>query len=213
MSQCLEELRNLEVQFDLVSTRKLGHATQLSREMSQDPAYEAIVVAGGDGSLNEAASGILGAEIPLGIIPCGTANVLAAEIGLSNKASVIAGTIAYGKAEKIYPGIVDDRVFLLMLGAGFDARVIDRVNFGVKRVLGQGAYFVSAVCEFFRRDPPTFDVALNDQKYRANWVIVSRSRHYAGKFLLTSKADLKRPDYAVLLFEYKSLGELGSSFN
>jgi diacylglycerol kinase (ATP) len=208
LDRCLKQLQSLGVEFDLVPTQKAGHAKSLAREAAQNSSYEAVIVAGGDGSLNEAANGLLGLSTPMGIIPTGTANVLATEIGLSSKASDIARTIAYGPTIKAFPGMMNENAFLLMVSAGFDAKAIKNLPSRLKKLLGKGAYFLSALRELLKYDPQSFTVALGEKSYQANWVIVSRSRYYAGKFLLTSEVDLRSKEYAVFLFNCRSRLEL-----
>ena len=89
-------LQHAGVKVDLLQTTHPGHARELARKVR---AHQRLFVAGGDGSLNEALNGLLDAQIeghevpPLGIIPLGTANVLAVEVGLEIKARAIADYI------------------------------------------------------------------------------------------------------------------------
>lgn len=208
LHRCLDRLRDLGVEYDLVATQSPGHARTLAREKSLNPIYDAIVVAGGDGSLNEAADGLLGHSTPLGIIPTGTANVLAAEIGLAQDPVAVARSIAYGSAKPVFPGMLNEKGFLLMVSAGFDARSIKYLPARLKPVLGKGAYFISALRELLRYNPPRLSVSIGEEVHQANWIIVSRCRYYAGKFVLGADTNLENQDYAVTIFQCQNRMEL-----
>ena len=90
--------------------------------------YDVLVVAGGDGTINEAVNGLRDARLPLAIVPLGTANVLAAEIGMATDPRTVARTIALGRPRPISVGVANGRRFLLMAGTGFDAHVVQHVD-------------------------------------------------------------------------------------
>ena len=96
-----------------------GDAERLAREAEAD--FDIIVAAGGDGTLNAVANGMAAAPRPLALLPLGTANVLAREIGLPRRPERLAELIAAGPARPIWPGRVGDRLFLTMASSGFDA--------------------------------------------------------------------------------------------
>lgn len=98
LDACLEELRGLRVEFELMSTQAPGHATSLAQWAVKKSGFDAVAVAGGDGTLNEAANGLTGQTVPMGILPVGTANVLAGEIGLRRSPRIVARTLAFGPA-------------------------------------------------------------------------------------------------------------------
>ena len=111
-----------------------------------------VVVAGGDGTINETADGLVHRDLlnikttrfpSLAIIPIGTANVLAAETGLGRKPRNAARVIAYGDIQPAWVGLANGRVFCQMAGVGFDAHVVDNVDAGLKKRLGKAAYGIA----------------------------------------------------------------------
>ena len=106
--------------------------------------YDAIVVAGGDGTINEAAGALAFTSERVAVIPIGTANVLAGELGLPSKPEAVAQTIVNGAERAIHIGRLGERHFMMMAGVGFDARVVAAMETGLKSVLGKYAYVVAA---------------------------------------------------------------------
>ena len=117
------------VRLELAETRHAGHATELAREAAARGAG-LVVAAGGDGTIAEVANGLNGSGCRLGVIPLGTANVLAHELGLPFKPRAVAAALAFGRTREVWPGIATgaagSRLFVQMLGAGFDAQVVHR---------------------------------------------------------------------------------------
>ncbi len=105
--------------------------------------FDVVVAAGGDGTINEVANGLIkatGAVPPLAIIPLGTANVLAEEIGLRGQPAAIAKAIACGDRITVHLGLANGRHFIMMAGVGFDAHVVANVDLALKRRTGKIAY-------------------------------------------------------------------------
>ena len=196
-------MRELESRGCTVSERvtgAAGDAAVLARAAS--PAeFDMIAVAGGDGTVNEVVNGLENSPLPLGLIPVGTANVLATEIGLRADARSIAATLADGPLERIYPGRLNGRRFVLMAGIGLDAEAVASVNFSLKRLWGHGAYLWSAFCGWVRNRAPDLHVVLDGQATRSRWVIVTKSRHYAGRFVFVPDARLGDPRFQVCLLD------------
>ena len=163
-----------------------------------------MVAAGGDGTINEVANGLWGAETPLGIIPLGTVNLLAMEMGLHKDPEQVARTLAFGPARPINVGLVNERAFLLMVGAGFDGRVVAGVSSSLKNAIGKGAYAVAGLKEIVCNSPARLIVEADGSEYEAAWVVVSNSTFYGGKFALAPKANLQSPGFTVSLIPGKT---------
>jgi len=150
LKQTLQRLTVHGLQFDLYETRGPGDAEKAVRGKEQT--YDAVVAAGGDGTINEVVNGLQGTNLPLGIIPLGTVNVLALEMGLLKDPETVARTIVFGPARSVNVGHVNGRAFLLMVGAGFDGRVVAGVSARLKKSLGQmdtgrlGLWFLIVLC-------------------------------------------------------------------
>ena len=192
---------------DLVDTETVGDARRLA-ETCDAGRYAVIAVAGGDGTINEVVNGLAqrGGDSPaLAIVPLGTANVLAHELGLSFEAAAITRTMTSGRAVAMRPGEACNggapRCFSLMAGAGFDAKVVAGVTAPLKRRFGRGAYVWRSMIEAQRYRPVRYAVEIDGVRYEAASVIVTRGRHYAGPYVVAPRAALSEPLLHVCLFE------------
>ncbi|MFN4282064.1 MAG: diacylglycerol/lipid kinase family protein [Alphaproteobacteria bacterium] len=197
----------------LRETAYAGDATRIARELTEG--YDVLAVAGGDGTLNEAANGLAdgqgggegtGKMPALAVLPFGTANVLAHEIGLGIDETRVAAAAADGRPTEIYLGQAHyfggrhPRRFLLMAGVGFDAAVVAGVSGGLKRRLGKGAYVWRMIVELFRYDFPPFVVTVDGAEYPCASAVVAKGHYYGGRFVCAPDARLTDDDFQVCLF-------------
>jgi len=165
-----------------------------------------IVVAGGDGTINETAEGMLGTDVPLAILPAGTANVLAMETKLGGNLERAAGRINQLKPRRISVGHVTcdggrvSRHFLLMAGIGLDAHVVYNINAGLKAKTGKFAYWVAGWSLLGKR-LPEFDVELAGRRQRCSFALLSKVRNYGGDFEIARSVTLMDDEFEVVLFE------------
>ena len=148
------------------------------------------MVAGGDGTINEVANGLGGRAIPLAVIPFGTANVLATEIGMPRGARAVASVIADGTVRTVHAGIANRRLFLLMAGVGFDAHVVKAMNPALKRALGGLAYVWAAMVCMGRFGFGPYRVTVDDAAFEAASVVIANGRYYGGRFSFAPQARL-----------------------
>lgn len=192
------------VRVDLVETRYPGHATVLVRDAVQR-GRTLIVAAGGDGTIAEVANGINGAPAQLGIIPLGTANVLAHELRLPFAPRDVAAALAFRRTRILWPGIVETagspRLFVQMVGAGFDAQVVHRIAAPAKRAFGRAAYVAQGLREVVRYRFRPIRVQLDGVPAEAGSVIISKGRLYGGAYTLAPCADPTAHGFTVALFE------------
>jgi len=153
---------------EVVETDRRGHATHLAHEAATE-GWDAVVVLGGDGTVNEAANGLVGTDTALGVLPGGSTNVFARTIGASTDPIEATGqllaSLAGGERRRIGMGRADERYFLFHLGVGFDAAVIDRVERRhiLKRYAGHPLFVAAAVDTWVRhydRSRPRFSVSV-----------------------------------------------------
>lgn len=109
------------------NTNHPGHATELAAKAHADK-YELVVAVGGDGTVNEVAQGIIGTTTPLGIIPMGSGNGLARELGISMDVLKSAKTLTEGKKQQIDVCLINNQRFLCTAGIGFDAQVAHKMS-------------------------------------------------------------------------------------
>ena len=192
------------VRLEVVETRHAGHAGSLARDAARHGAA-LVVAAGGDGTIAEVASGLEGLDAPLGIIPLGTANVLAHELGLPGDANGLAAVLANGCTAPLWPGIArgrsGSRLFVQMLGIGFDAHVVHRISRPVKRALGKGAYVLQTLRELPRYDFAPVRLRIDGEAAVAGSVIIAKGSLYGGPYLLAPDARTDAPGFSVMLFE------------
>jgi YegS/Rv2252/BmrU family lipid kinase len=163
-----------------------------------------VVAAGGDGTINEVANGLAnapGSVPPLAIIPLGTANVLAQEIGLRGNPRAIARAIAGRARMTVHLGEANGRYFVMMAGVGFDAHVVANVDLTLKRRTGKIAYVVETLVQGLRYGFPRCRVTIDGQTHDACSVVVCNGRHYGGPFVAAPKASLAEPAFEVCLLQ------------
>jgi YegS/Rv2252/BmrU family lipid kinase len=199
----LDILSGNGIRVRLEETRYAGHAMILAREAAQEPG-RLIVAAGGDGTIAEVANGLAGSSARLGVIPLGTANVLARELNLPLAPRAVAAALAFGRTRTLWPGIArgsgPDRVFVQMLGVGLDAQVVHRLPGALKRALGRGAYVVQTLRELARYDYAPIRLRIDGQEAEAGSVIVSKGTLYAGQYMLAPGAKPGERGFSVALF-------------
>lgn len=193
------------VRLELAETSCPGDAERLTREAVRAGA-PMVVAAGGDGTIAEVANGLMDSGARLGVIPLGTANVLAHELSLPFAPGAVAAALAFGRTRPLWPGLArspdSSRLFVQMLGVGFDAHVVHRLSLPLKRVLGRGAYVVQSLHEVLRYSYPPISVRLDEREMQASSVIVSKGRLYGGQYLLAPEACPGEPGFTVSLFEH-----------
>ena len=199
-TKVMAELERLGCKLTVKRTTQRGDAESFAR--SADPTrVDAVVAAGGDGTISEVVNGLNGCGLPLGIIPLGTANVLAAEIGLSRCPQAIATVIADGARLRCHLGLANGHLFMMMAGVGFDANVVKTVSPVLKRLIGKGAYVWAAIRELLRHAPDRYQVTLEGRTTAAASVVIGKGRFYGGRYTCTPDARLGRPSFQVCLFK------------
>ncbi|MCX6904578.1 MAG: diacylglycerol kinase family lipid kinase [Verrucomicrobia bacterium] len=165
--------------------------------------FETIVAAGGDGTVNEVLNGIGDvqdgvARMKLGILPLGTVNVFAKEIGLPMDVLQAWNIVLAGRMQLIDLAAADftagsgqpgRRYFVQMAGAGMDARAIELVNWEQKKAIGPLAY-VWAGLKAMRGPLPQIVVTVGTETCGGELVLVGNGRYYGGRFVLFPQADL-----------------------
>lgn len=175
---------------DIYRTRAPGHASRIAADL--DPAVDVVVAAGGDGTVNEVVNGLPDGAPPLAVMPLGTANVLAYELGQGLSVTAAVAAVENGRAFAFRPGRAGARLFVLMASSGVDARVVARVAGPGKRLFGQLAYGAVAAREIFRPAPPV-EAEVDGAPLRAALMVVTRGRFYGGPFAIAPDARLETP--------------------
>ncbi|MEX0666216.1 MAG: diacylglycerol kinase family protein [Acidimicrobiia bacterium] len=174
---------------EVAETTRRGHATRLARSAARE-GVDVVVVAGGDGTLNETADGLAGTQTALAPLPAGSTNVFARSIGMKNRIDPaldqVVAAIQAQTFRRIGLGNGNGRHFLFHLGAGFDAEVIEQVerHSRLKRRFAHPMFAVAAFTTFFRgydRDRPQYRVEIDDGQSIGEgfFAIISNSAPYA----------------------------------
>ncbi|MFV3130833.1 diacylglycerol/lipid kinase family protein [Niveispirillum sp. KHB5.9] len=205
MVQVLNRLRAAGLEVVLQEGAGRDAVERLAADIGRHGALDALIVAGGDGTLNAVFNGLPPeTDLPIGLIPLGTANVFATEIGLDTGIDGIVDTLLGGTERNIHLGAGGGRAFLLMAGAGYDARVVAGANLRLKRFIGKGAYILAGLSGLLRFRLHRYRVILDDGEYEAASVVVCKGRHYGGRFILAREADLTVDILQVVLFPQAS---------
>ncbi len=181
----------------LATTAAPGDAEALARRAAGS---RIVIVAGGDGTINEAVNGLNAARGGgLAVIPLGTANVLAAELGIEGLAQAAEVAVA-GRPLLWRPGLANGRAFALMAGAGFDAHVVQALSPRLKRHLGRAAYVLEMLRQLYCFGFPTYRVSIDGTACEAASVIVTHARYYGGRFVIAPDARLEEPELHICIF-------------
>jgi diacylglycerol kinase family enzyme len=150
----------------VAETSRRGHASRLAQSAAAT-GLDAVVVLGGDGTLNEAANGLARSSTALGVLPGGSTNVFARTVGMTNDPIEATGqllsALARQSTRRVSLGSVNGRFFLFHVGMGFDAAVVEQVErrAALKRYAGHALFVYAGFATFFRhydRSRPRFAV-------------------------------------------------------
>jgi len=184
-------------------------ATGLARE-SIAAGADLIAVLAGDGTINEVAEGMIGSRILLGILPGGTANVLANELALAGKPEHVARRLAEFEPRRIAVGRVqcaaaNPRHFLAMAGVGLDAQIVYGMSAGAKKRWGKLAYWAGGFSQL-TRTLQEFDVEIEGRTYRSSFALLTKVRNYGGDLEIARRVNILDDQFEVILFEGSSPG-------
>jgi diacylglycerol kinase (ATP) len=169
--------------------------------------FQIVVAAGGDGTVNSVINGIADADVNFGILPLGTMNVFASELGLpTNQIRKCWEIIRRGHSRLIDLGLANDRYFLQMAGVGLDAQAVQETASDFRSNFGPLSYILSAT-QIISRPPPELTVQFRDGPVlKGSFVLVGNGRRYGGQIPLFRDARNDDGKLDVLVFE--SLGYL-----
>jgi len=186
----------------LKRTRGPGDARRLAAEAVRE-GFERVIAAGGDGTLNEVLNGLGDvsdgfARACLGVLPLGTVNVFAREIGIPRKPEMAWEQLSQGRETRVdlpcvefsNQGRTERRYFVQLAGAGLDARAIELVSWPLKKKIGPLAYVIAGLKALFE-DLPPITVRAGSRTEVCELALVGNGRRYGGEFALCPNADLR----------------------
>jgi diacylglycerol kinase (ATP) len=188
----LEKNRPDNMLVELAVTSSAAEARSIARRAVADPP-DVLAVCGGDGSVNEVACAVQDPPFPLAVLPGGTQNLLARELGINRDPVEALRCLPRLAARRVDLGLINDGsrgVFLLMVGIGFDAWVAASVSAADKKRWGTGAYY-SAVCRALTNYPVrTFSVRDPERRITCSSCVISNAAAYGGGLALNPLADM-----------------------
>ncbi len=205
LSRVVKQLERQGAQLVLKAAASVQEDIDLASAAATSREFDAVIAAGGDSTIRGVAMGLMGSDMPLGIIPAGTGNVLAQEISLGHKPKKIAQTLINGPLKTIMPGLANGEPFLLMAGAGFDAQIVKNLNHDLKQRIRKAA-FVWPTLQALAAKPRQLVIEFPDDQgnivksYEVAFVVVTKARLYGGSFMLAPEADLTKTELHVVMF-------------
>jgi YegS/Rv2252/BmrU family lipid kinase len=183
--------------FRIRQTAAPGDAVVMAREAAHAGA-DAVVVVGGDGTMNEAADGLAGSATRLAFVPHGTGNVFAREFSLPESVEGCLDLLSTGKTIAVRMASANDRRFVLLASAGFDAEVVERMNPRQKNLLGIGAYFLCGARHLLRSQPTLWLDFPDRGRVEAQAVLVVRGKKYGGNVTIAPEGDIAGETFHVI---------------
>jgi YegS/Rv2252/BmrU family lipid kinase len=199
------KIEHLSTQVFVRITNGPGEARALA-EQAVAEGYDRVVAAGGDGTINEVVNGIAGSQTALGLLPLGTMNVFATELGLPiGNLKKCWDIIEHGQVKAVDLLRANDRHFVQLAGIGFDAQIVAATSFDFKKTLGPLSYIISAT-QIASMKPPRLTVRGGGGTREGSFVMIGNGRYYGGPFVLFKEARVDDGMLDVLIF--KNLGYL-----
>jgi diacylglycerol kinase (ATP) len=178
---------------DPMPTTAPGQATQMAGDLARAGRVEAIFALGGDGTAREVAAGLLGSEAPLGILPGGTANLMALTLGLPRDPVAAAAVLSRVPPRPFDVGIAGASAFLMMISTGLDARALAGLDHPFRsRLAKKTAVVLQGIREWWRYGYPEIEIVADGERLPpATFAAVSNIPYYGGAFRMAPGA---RPD-------------------
>jgi YegS/Rv2252/BmrU family lipid kinase len=188
------------------ATTHIGEAESMARRGVEE-GFEKIVAAGGDGTINEVVNGLAGSRATLGLLPIGTMNVFATELGLPVNNLEGCWDIVQGQHTRAVDlPKANQKFFVQLAGVGLDAQVVKETSTQLKRNFGPLSYLISAA-QIAARQPPRLFIQSEDALIdEGSFVLVGNGRLYGGPFPFFKHAALDDGLFDVIVF--KRLGYL-----
>ena len=187
-------------------TSHSGEAEALARRAAKE-GFTRIVAAGGDGTVNQVANGIAGSGAALGVLPMGTVNVFALELGLPLHSLQLCWEIVTGANVRLVDlPSANGKYFVQLAGVGLDAQVVKETSLAFKRSFGPLSYLISAAQIAARQPPKLFIESENTPVEEGSFVLIGNGRFYGGPFPFFKHAIIDDGLFDVVVF--KRLGYL-----
>jgi diacylglycerol kinase family enzyme len=183
LESSLERLHAHAIIPEIFQVRSPAEIFACCTRINSDDAPPTVIVAGGDGTFNAVVNGLTPGSATMAILPFGTSNVLAAELGIASLDDALERIIG-GKTASLSVGVLElagrSLRFVLMAGIGFDGAVVRDVWPRGKKLLRQGAYVISAVKNLIGWNPATFTLATPNGDITCHTTVICNASRYGG---------------------------------
>ena len=213
VEQAVRILAQAGIAAELAPTTARGSATVLARQAVAQ-GRQLVIACGGDGTVNEVVNGLACSQVPLAVLPAGTANVLAKELGIPWDIPAATKLIPAGTPRRIALGTVtapdacgekeSARYFLCMGGAGPDAAMVHALENTDERKTSIVAYWLEGFRQLFRYGFPEIQIKSGERELRGTIIVVGRTKHYGGPFRITTGASLFEDSFELMAYTTRS---------
>jgi YegS/Rv2252/BmrU family lipid kinase len=204
------------ISVELAPTTGRGTATSIARHaVAQN--RDMVIACGGDGTFNEVINGLAGSPMPMAILPAGTANILAKELGVpwdipaaarlipgSSLRRIALGSVMNATNEGVPDASQGCRYFLCVAGAGPDGAIVHAVNPQFKDQTGILAYWAAGAKQLFQYTFPRMTLTSRETQANATLIVIGRTTHYGGPFKITTGANLFEDAFEIVAFDSSS---------
>lgn len=198
-------LKEHGIELEVRKTTAPNDATLIASN-AKGEGFTDVIVAGGDGTINEAVQGLVGQDnICLTVWARGTANVLGKELAMPKDPKRLSQIIANGKILKMHLGCAENKVtekkryFFLMAGIGLDASIVSQVKPALKKQVGKAAFVYSGLSHLADWRPERFQIEIEGKSYDATFAAIGKAPHYGGNLSITPRAQLNQPEFEICL--------------
>ena len=211
IEQAARILKQAGIAAELAPTTGRATATLMAHEAIEQK-RDLVIACGGDGTINEIVNGLVGSRVPLALLPAGTANILAKELGIPWDIPAAAHLIAHGIERRVALGVATSlppagqahsdearRYFLCVAGAGPDGAIVQMIGEASKTRGGILAYWWEGFRQLTQYRFPEIRVAGGGRDLHATIVVIGRTVNYGGPFKITTGASLWADSFEVLV--------------
>jgi diacylglycerol kinase (ATP) len=206
-----EYLTNKGWDLTISKTESQGDGTRLAH-LSVREKYDVVIAAGGDGTINEVVQGLAGSNTVLAILPVGTTNVLARELNIPLNFQDALTIIPDGEVINMDLGLINNRYFLLMVGIGFDAQLVNEVDSNLKKFTGMIAFAATSPVTMIKHKPAKMVITIWDKlgkkkklKRNCYQVLISNVPTYATDLVVNASASFNDGLLDIDIFKSKKL--------
>ncbi|MDB9510002.1 lipid kinase [Kamptonema animale CS-326] len=190
LSQATRELQALGFELIQESTDSPHHIPDAIQRYKNQ--VDLVIIGGGDGTLNAAIEGLIKTDLPLGILPLGTANDLARTLGIPTSLPEACQVIAAGQIRRIDLGWVNGKYFFNVASLGLSVQITQRLTKEVKRRWGILAYAATALQVIWQSRPFRAEIRVNNQSIRVKTIqiAIGNGRYYGGGMTVAEDATI-----------------------